>query len=111
MCNSPKAVTFKEKNCLRRDLNPRHTELPRQLSWLGPNHTYKATQLNGKCLNLKNRLNSCKPSIEKKTGKKTPNFYISTKVAWYSMEIWVHMEEYTREEEHWKGRTDRSLSI
>ena len=50
--------------------------------------------------------NSCKPSIEKKTGKKTPNFYISTKVARYSMEIWVHMEEYTREEEHWKGRTD-----
>ena len=46
----------KKKNCLRRDLNPRHTELPRQLSWLGPNHTYKATQLNAKCLNLKNRL-------------------------------------------------------
>ena len=55
--------------------------------------------------------NSCKPSTEKKTGKKTPNFYINTKVAWYSMEIWVHMEEYTREEEHWKGGTDRRNMI
>ena len=27
------------------------------------------------------------------------------------MEIWVHMEEYTREEECWKGRTDRRNMI